>query len=208
MFLSSKHGFAFFHIPRTGGTSIEYSLVDITKYDNTNHIIINNFNVNKDLNVHIFNQIKHLNQSPIANILEKNNIEYSNWYEFIFVRNPYTRFLSIFEMHATYNQKSKTYNLDLDDYLKHLQFYKLTTPICKQQTYWLESPLTRKVNVHKFENLHNEWTVLCEKFNLGNITLKHSQKTNYVEKIELTPSQKDIIYEVYKDDFIEFGYDK
>lgn len=60
----------------------------------------------------------------------------------------------------------------------------------------------------KFENLENEIKFIMEKFNLeGNLQFKNVSVSSN-EKYEIPDKYKDMLYEFFKDDFINFNYDK
>jgi hypothetical protein len=213
VFLSSKHKFIFIHIPRTGGTSLELSLAPLIEEEPITFDLLKLLipNANRILLGNKFSDIKHYIQPELKELLDKLNVDYSDWYEFTFVRNPYDRILSIYEIYGrtdNFNFMHKDYITKFDDFLLQLNYLPQLSEFHKPQVYWIRNTLTSNIHIHKFENLKNEWVLLCDKLGLGSIPLLHKQKTKYNSKIVLTDEQKDRIYQIYKDDFLELGYDK
>ena len=209
MFLSSKYKFIFIHIPRTGGTSLEYSLATISKDDKIIFELIKLLqpDANRMLVSNKFNQIKHYNQADIKNILDQLTINYSDWFEFTLVRNPYDRFLSIYENYAKQTTTNQ-YLYGFDEFLSIVSHAKQDNDFFKEQLYWINHPLTGKINVLRYEKLEEEFINLCDRLGIDRYPLKHIQKSEYRNRITLTEAQKEKIYDLYRCDFIGLGYDK
>lgn len=213
MFLSSKHKFIFIHIPRTGGTSLEFSLTHLFDEEPLTFDLLKLLapNANKILLGQKFSHIKHYIQPQLKELLDKLNVDYTDWYEFTFVRNPYDRILSIYEIYARTDHSTMVhddYITNFDDFLIQLNYLPEHNDFHKPQVHWIKNTLTDKIHIHKFENLKNEWITLCDKLGLGTVPLLHKQQTKYKSKIVLTDEQKDKIYQIYKDDFITLNYAK
>lgn len=211
MLISSKYKFIFIHIPRTGGTSLEYSLSSLD--DST---ILEIINLIKPINskievIQTFDNIKHYTQETILPILNNLRINYSDWYEFTLVRNPYNRIISVYENYARYDNHSAKHNRYLysfDEFLTQISYAKRNNDFFKSQCYWIDNPLTSKVDILKYENLQEEYINLGAKLGVELPKLKHLQKTEYKDKIVLTDEQKEKVYKLYQDDFDKLGYDK
>lgn len=212
MILSEKFKFYFIHIPRTGGTSVEIALNDIHHTDTTTFQFVNHLTKEKHPQVLTTTYLKyrHVNQNFVKSILNNLQYDYKNWYEFTFVRNPYDRVLSLYEFYATriwQNQSPKKF-LSLDDFLTQLENLQNLGNFYKPQTYWIDSPLTAKVHLHRFENIQQEWQDICKTLSLDYKPLPHKNKSENRESVHLTDKQKETIYEYYKVDFLNLGYDK
>lgn len=139
-------------------------------------------------------------------------LKWEEIFKFGFVRNPYTRFVSAY------------YNLGLD--LKHNindfiqdkdkmdQVYKEEAVLLKPEwEYLCDNDGNVMVDfVGRFENLHDDWNFLFEKFGYNRkerdrYVLVHSNRTDR-HKEKLTPEAKKVLYPIYKKDFEIFNYER
>ena len=148
--------------------------------------------------------------APIPELIDPNVIS------FAVVRNPYTRIISSWIYLNICNKTS----IDLDTFLNN--------PLPKEmavmsghdwrhsfatQTEFLYNPVDGKLGVDyllSFENLHQDWKTFKMKINLGkyhrqdNLPFENAQ--NY--DIKLTQKQKNKIYNLFRADFENFGYER
>ena len=62
--------------------------------------------------------------------------------------------------------------------------------------------------VGKFEKLNEDFLTLKKILNLGDLKLPHLRSTSYfIDKNSVSRKCKDKIYDIYEEDFINFGYD-
>lgn len=191
--------FIFIHIPKTGGTSIEYKL-------NLGHIE-NGFEI-KD---NIAYQHSDYNYYKILFGEEK----FNKCLKFSVVRNPYTRIISSF-FYIPFENLGFKGNQTFDDFLDYIEvvvknknFNENLYNILFKPQYMFICDNGRIIidNLFYFEKYYNVDKFLLEKFGISdkNIYLKGNYEKN---NIVLTNIQKNKIYEIYKKDFEIFGYDK
>ena len=153
MVISHKYKFVFMHIPKTGGSSITYSLIRMCKYDKDVKLIpAEEFAVFK--NAEIFrnsNDIaQHSHYGDIKLYLEQCGKNIDNYFVFTFVRNPWTRYVSSYEYGRRsyircykYDWAKPAYDNDFDTWLKN-------TAHDEQQNWIKDFPLNY---IGKMENM-------------------------------------------------------
>ena len=178
--INKKYKCAFIHIPKTGGTTIEILLFGSNKKNpNAEHLSIDN---------------------------------YSRFYDFFifsFVRNPYTRIISVYNYYKNGGDKSekdkkllnKECNLNnfLEFHNKNNMFH------LKSQHSFLKK--SKNINyIAKFENFEKELNKILKiiNFKQTNSIQKH-RKTNYIDYL-IKPTLIDKINNIYKDDFKYYNY--
>lgn len=169
----------FIHIPKTGGTSIE-------------KIIFNKNSSNHD-NIDIF---------------EKNKEIFNNYFIFSFVRNPYTRIISVYNYYYNGGNQSEfdknvlDKNLSLENFL---DFYsKENLNHLETQFSFLKNSTLIKF-IGKFENYNEDCKYIFEKIGLENGELLHKRKTKYHDHI-ITPKFINDVNKLYKIDFETYDY--
>ncbi len=203
--INKTHKLIYIHIPKTGGTYIEY-LFDMRK-DKTL------FSSGDKL---LGRTKQHYPYKLI--VKEVKNIE--NYYIFTTVRNPYYRFLSAYSQYP--DRCNKKFKVMINKRTP-LEFSKFLYEKIKEDGYDFFSqgsfhqfePMVRYLNgidnikiIKLEENFNEEIILLCKKYNI-NVDLKPqnvNKNNNY--DILLNNELKDIIYEIYKEDFIKFNYKK
>ena len=211
--ISHKHKCIFIHIPRTGGTFIE-KLIFGRDWWGEDH------------------KTKHILASQAKKIYKK---YWNDYFKFSFVRNPYTRSKSMLYHSEVYYGKKNLNYIDeecLNFYKKNFnypitletdyRYYNLKDFQSKKhktnQVYL--NILDEKIDfIGKFENYDEHLNFVCDKIGLNFFKLrkiftrKVSQSTelkNYsiLKKKKLSQNIKNKIYEIYKNDFINFDYKK
>ena len=177
--------FLYIHIPKTGGTSIATGLS--LKCD-------------------------HSTQSQL---IEKFNINPTDYYIFTVCRNPWDRFLSLY-FYCT--KGSETYkSRNIEKYISFETFCelcykkaKIVTPIVWQihyqpQLYFIDNNIDY---IGRFECLQGSFDTICNKLEIPQQTLHKQNKTNHVHYTEYYNNKtKDIVYKMYKDDIKYFKYE-
>ena len=93
----------------------------------------------------------------------------------------------------------------------HSLFNNFFIYINKSSSY-VKQPLIPMENIYKLENIKEDWNKIKTKLNI-NVDLKYTEKNaskfkyNYEDYYD-SPELKQIVYELYKDDFIIFDYEK
>lgn len=221
MILSKTHKFIYIANPRTGSTSISSLL---KQYDDLR--ILPNFT--NFLKIHNIHNPNHLLQNEAKSFLSESNeiLDTSDFYEFMFVRNPYTRLISLYmltihkskhpytiqnDIHETSIKQNKAHNFDLflnkcEDVLNGVKLDDLTK---FNQLDYFKNPFTQNMHVYKFEELETSWTKIQNDIglNLGTLPKLQSSPINNNPDI-LNYKQKDRIYNLFKEEFEKFRYSK
>jgi hypothetical protein len=178
--INKKYKVCFIHIPKTGGTTIELLL----------------FNRNKD--------------NPNSEHLQIDKYhKYYNYFIFSFVRNPYTRIISVYNYYKnggnqTKNDKNllnKKYNIN-----NFLNFYnKNNMKHLQTQFSFLQN--SKYINyTAKFENFEKELNKIFKIINFKhNKHIEQNRKMKYINYI-IRPELINKINKIYKEDFENYGY--
>jgi hypothetical protein len=214
MIISDKKKFVFIHIPKTGGTSIEYSLLKyanlrqkIVSYYPTKYLIylINRSNINLLDNGNKW--INGFHRHEKICFLEKDK-KYNNYFIFTFVRNPYEWFLSLY----TYIKRSKNhkdYQIVKDINLKIFLDYIIEKKFYTQSDYIYSDKYKKKINfIGKIENINNDFNFILKKLKI-NSKLNHKNKSynkTYNESLFHDKKFLKKFNDYFNKDFLNFGY--
>jgi hypothetical protein len=218
LFISQEHKLIFFHIPKTAGTSI-LSILNRSSMDNNlrikNIIGQNLLKIVKEeqREVDKIYQSKtwppmHINQTKIRKALELSEISTRNFFEFVIVRNPYDRILSLYNFSNYYTPNITSLDQLLDTCEENINVDSYFNFWFKSQMSWIENPLTDKVNIFKYEELDQFWNFIRARLNIELSQVPHANATKQKTVSELSKSQKDRIYNMFKDEFDALGYDR
>jgi hypothetical protein len=217
----------FIHIPKTGGTSIGNILHPDIKIINSNHSYKDYTESNG-----VQHHAEHLTYMDYKNILANKNLNISDYFIFSFVRNPYSRIVSLWKYWS--KRKSNAIKL-LPKNNKLLNFLKSSGSSIKEFenfVYHLHSQKNKiflfgnlqnnfvkpdQVNfLGKFENIEQDIKTLLElvsvhaniditKKNIQHLNRTSNTNTEYLNFISSTAT-RDQIYEIYESDFTIFDY--
>jgi len=181
--ISHKHKCIFVHIPKSAGTSIE------------------KFFIGRDW-WFIDKETKHLHAKTAKKIYKENWNEY---FTFSFVRNPWDLMVSWYKFR-------KNHNLSFDKFLTE---YKINP----RRRYWLPKTLYQTdflVDddgkllidfVGKFENLQEDFNIICDKIKISQQKLPHKNKTKRKHYTEYYDDEtREIVAKKYAKDIEYFGY--
>lgn len=220
MVLSKKFKFIFLANPRTASTSVQTPLRQYNEFYKREQLDMNMLSSYAvDLN--------HIGQDVIRKIIESkgDTIDFSDYYEFVFVRNPYTRLLSFYKyMKHSHPKQHPTIPTPEDEYAKknNLTFkgfldkvegvlngvIKNDARIYSQMSY-VKNPLTANINIFKFENLADDFEKVKTDLGLDLGVLQHA---NFIPPAisldQLLPQYKERIYSMFREEFETFGYSK
>jgi len=197
---SDTHKCIFIHIPKCAGTTIRNTLQPL-------------------INGHA----SHSHQ--LASSYDKPELK--NYFRFSFVRNPWDRFVSAFLYLKAGGARTHFNGSDWDDEIievlkidqsknfadwvsseSTVQEAKERGQHFRAQSVYLDAPVDF---IGRFESLSEDFEVLCNKINLGKISLPHKNKTKQNCRRQpyynyYTSSSQSLIEELYKDDIENFGY--
>ena len=206
MIISESKKFLFFHIPKTAGKSIRRGLTPFA--DNTMKTFLSKFY--SPTRTHNFLNIDHINQTIALDIYPELKDICQDFFEFVFVRNPYTRVLSMYGQMKK-NEQFTGVNYNLHQFINELQKYndEAIFPInFNSQLFWLNNPLTDKIHYFKMENLSNNWTEISNRLDII-FQLPLINKNPFPTDIkQLSGKQRLSIYNLYKAEFERFDYPK
>ena len=226
LFKLKKVNLLFIHIPKNAGTAVEKSLRKKYKsdYNNLVYFFINLIKlpiIIKILKIiyliflkNIFidfpkNKIYHYHSNYLEYI-DKYNVDLKKTIVFSVVRHPQDRIISIYYF-LQYSKEISFFNflelfLNPNKNIKHLLNF-----FFRSQTEYLKNS---KVHILKYENIDNDWKYFCKKYDIEfepllkknvtktrkNLNIKEYFKGNLGKKYALK------IYNIYKEDFDNFGY--
>jgi hypothetical protein len=199
MVYNSKRNLLYVHIPKTGGSTIEYIIDDNTLtqkekllgYDK-NNCALQHYDIVK-LKSHFDNNFENLNI-------------------FTIVRNPYDRIVSDFHFLKDI-LKYKTFDDYIDAAKKIISNNKYDeNPFYdhfkKQSDFIFLNNKQIVTEIYRFEDFENNLTHICEKYGFVKNDKLWIHKGNYekTNKYEIIFNYLDTINDIYYDDFINLDY--
>ena len=180
--ISHKYRCIFVHNNKTGGTSISKLLVN-TSYPLHKH----------------FSALQYK---------KKYSDCFHDYFKFTFIRNPWDKLLSQFFFRVAddsqYGHKPKRKNISFKEFLKK------PFPLDHAQQFSRISNENGDILVDfigRFENLQQDFNVVCEKIGIPHQQLPHKNKTNHKHYTEYYDEEtKHIVAEKYAKDIEYFGY--
>jgi len=188
--ISHTHKCIFIHIRKTAGISIRNV---IGECDGTHD------------GLHFHNHLYHH-----KNILSKQL--YSEYFKFTFVRNPWDLRVSLYRYLAKGGHGSLTRyarQLSFSNWIKRYsdRVNVNTTHVGRTQTSYIE-PLKDMDFIGKFENLQEDFNIVCDKIGIPNQKLPHKNKTKHKHYTEYYDDEtRSIVAEKYAKDIEYFGYE-
>jgi hypothetical protein len=200
--ISRKHKFIFVHIPKTGGTSIECA-----------------FNTSKR---HLRN--KH---HTLSKYEELNNPRYDKYFKFTFVRNPWDMTVSMYEymwhkdgrwLEQWRRGHKNLFKLSFREWITHRSFrwptIRTTDVNARRRgrdgdfSSWFISKKYTIDFVGRFENLQEDFNIVCDKIGIPQQELPHTNKTKHKHYTEYYDDEtREIVAEKYAKDIEYFGYE-
>lgn len=150
---------------------------------------------------HIYNG--HLDFSTICQIIP--NYLLQNYFIFSFVRNPFDKAIS------EYNFIKRTSSHFLFNAIASKSFYEylLLLPEIGYQTQYSFlggiNHLSKISFVGHFESIENDWELISRKLNLPQTSLPHKNISNSSKILDLSDCERNLVKDLYRDDF-EFFY--
>tara|TARA_Y100000287_G_C14137589_1_gene313056 strand:- start:194 stop:796 length:603 start_codon:yes stop_codon:yes gene_type:complete len=195
---SQEHNFIFIHIPKTGGTSIE-------------QVFKKRFKGNR----------KHMTMLDYENELGS---EINKYFIFSVIRNPWDRLVSYWKYrqgkpHAPIDGKIKkfddwlrfTSSLDLDNligktHIGNISNFKVGLDL--QFNCLVNNKNKINANLLRFENLQQDFNIICDKIGIPRKQLPHFNKTKHKNYTEYYDEEtKQIVAKKYAKDIKFFNYE-
>jgi len=217
--IDHKRKFIFLHIPKNAGTSIGNYLINQFNYS------MEDFPLKKDFNYYHYDSYRIHFDNLSEDILKE-------YYVFTVIRNPYDRFISEYffnselkkldfslycrKFEALWNTKyenliklnekpTKPINDLAGDFYNNIHRVSQSNYLNGIYTDYIDkTPYINKII--KYENLNQDFEEVCNHLDIPN-KLPHLNKS-HKKQIRLSKKNKRYIYNLYKDDFINFGYSR
>jgi hypothetical protein len=191
----------FIHIPKTGGTSI-----------------LRMFGLElevKDFNI-FYHQDNTCEYDHASAKFLKQNINPDIWnesYKFAVVRNPYDRLVSEFFWKKKDNDIRiiSCRDIEFSQFVKYIfdNFNSVMSLPHKEKSHFIpqhEFVLQKEIEIHKFQNLNYLISALSNKYNLQIPSICFNKSNHNPYHTYYTKELKDLVYEMYKEDFIQFEF--
>lgn len=170
--------------------------------------------------------------------LSSRGLNYSDYFKFGFVRNPYDRFMSALTAHYMGHGGANQEDVSRNNPLTKDGFLNATIYVGQNYaTVWKEPPEGKYIHfvpqymflciwkpedlalswlgrievdfVGKFENMENDWRQIESAIGVPHKPLKHILKNDFQDYDSLwTDQAREIVYNLYKKDFEVFGYER
>lgn len=214
MFVSLEKKILFFHISKTAGTSVTHMLEKLCPDHAHSHQKIFKNNIGHYMTKRVTNRwgdwedkdrFTHITQTDARPFFKAADIDYSDFFCFTIVRNPYERLRS--QMEYLNLTQSNSIDFHIDNYQTGLNTRKAGYWFRSQMEYFRD-PMTKNINVFKFEDLDKLWDKLKEfddEKTLEILHLNQNDKEN-ISPIRFSTNQKKRIYQLFKEEFDTFGY--
>ena len=170
--VSNKHNCIFIHIPKVAGQSIELFFLNLNSLDWTTRdqlLLKRNKNPQKGPP-----RLAHLKSHEYLDLKYVSEQEFNSFYKFSFVRNPWDRLVSLYKF-SKINQS-----------ISFARFVKKILPKLIKSEEWFYGKQydyiyhKNKLNVDfvgKFENLHQDFSTVCDSLNIKFNKLPHKNKS-------------------------------
>ena len=201
--INHDHKFIFIHVPRTAGHSIHKAL---------------NYNVHPPYIDDKNREIDHYRASDYKETVSS----YDSFFKFSFVRNPWSKMASefVFLKHGTAmwrpNPNRMVYPKDLDfstfvrlisnkSFSDYTHFQK--SHFIPQVDYFTIDGVLDLNFIGRFENLQQDFDIVCDKIGIPRQQLPHKNKSNHKHYTEYYDNEtRQIVAEKYARDIEYFGY--
>ena len=200
MLISKDKQFVFFHVPKTAGGSITALL---SKYVDKQINIKDKSKKGWMFEYHVATKKQSFNRMHSFVDPHYNDYNCKDMFSFSFVRNPYTRIISLYKFlkrykHLTFLGFCKYLNVNKQVNINQYKYLTLQDKI----------PLDF---VGKYENIKEDFNYVCEKIGIPEryIDLGFEHRSNLINyKDYYCAESKDIIDKVFDIDFKTFNYKK
>ena len=200
--IDHKYKYVYIHIPKTGGTSVEQSLIQVHHPE-----IVKPVAFWPDDLKEAFVVGNSSNQHWSLDMFDK----YTDYRSFCTVRNPFDRIVSEYiYIHNGYNMsRSPLPDLDFPTFVKRDLIESLAFPYHSQcQIAFINTPINHVDYIIKFENLQEDFNIVCDKIGIPKQQLPHKNPTKHKHYTEYYDDEtREIVAKKYARDIEYFGYE-
>ena len=193
----------FVHIPKCGGSTVEHKLN--LQNGKNGFRLIKNINSTKAMH--------HFSIEEYKNFF--NETRYNNFNKLTIVRNPYSKFISEY-YYFKRKKKGLLKDISLEDFLiyteklhennfSNTEYNLYNDHFYTQSSFLYDNKSINIDNIFKLENFNEIKKYIDENYP-NEKKWKHLDKNNIKKKIELSDVQKKRVYQLFKEDFINFNY--
>jgi len=203
--INHTHKFIFIHIPKTGGTSIEFHFVP-DRMDRIKHIY-GGTPLQPDNKAHLkFHHLK----------IQYPSLNFDEYVKFTFVRNPWSRAVSSFFHTRKKNRNDLreflglSGNFSFKEFIVSLKNLKKLHPHYDDQFSFLINKNKKQCMdfIGKLENYQQDFNIVCDKIGIPQQQLPHINKSKHKHYTEYYDDEtKQIVAEKYAKDIEYFGYE-
>lgn len=206
MIISKTHNFIYIANPRTATVSLRQRLAEFDSFENKLSL--------------------HATPGETRKFFQEKNlpfVDYSNYYEFVFIRHPYTRMLSLFYQakfvhpaagnKPTFKedvQKASVISMDkfLDKYELSLNGSRIADITPYSQFEYTTNTFTNNCHIYKIENINADYEKIKTDLGLNLPILNHLNRSPVPATADtLLPHQKARIYSLLRNEFDVYGYE-
>ena len=127
---------------------------------------------------------------------------WNGYFKFTFVRNPFDKIVSQYHYNQRNNFTSK--DLTFKEYVKEWSLGKKISKFPQQHLFYIDDKLDF---IGKFENLQEDFNVVCDKIGIPQQQLPHKNQSKHKCYTEYYDEEtKQIVAEKYAKDIEYFGY--
>jgi hypothetical protein len=207
--ISHKHKFIFIHAPKTAGNSIQNYLQHYSEDKITINKEQSRYNSEED-EIHLnkfgvrssdpkFRIVKHTTLNAYYNNWRKKYGSIEDFFKFGTARNPWDRAIS------GYFSASKSF--DKKRFINNLPHYTANQS-CADYFYVKKYNKLKLDYVVRFENLQEDFDVICDKIGTPRQKLPHANKSKHKHYTEYYDDEtRQIVSKLYKKDIEHFGYE-
>lgn len=188
MIISHKHRFIFYHIPKTGGTSLASVLRSTDPA----------LGMKKDGSMQA-------NTHPTFDECYRLYEPYMDYFKFAIVRNPWSRLFSWY----TFNNRWRKNSISPADFRRFVHNAKTDIFASRTQFSYISHNGELAVDyIGEYENLEEAFSYVKNKLKLTDIELPHLNKSNFGKDYRkfYSPETESIVEEMFEIDIVKFGY--
>jgi hypothetical protein len=202
--VNREHKFIFVHIPKTGGTSIEYALDQYNDTDNTNIKSVNGDPYNK-------NHIKHKHLFLKGYIKKYSDVRENTeaYYKFTIIRNPWDRIASHYHFFKRTNHIHKgSFEGFVNYFCNKIHRGWKCKDFAPIMDYITVDGILAVDFIGKFETVQEDFNTICDRIGIPRQNLPHINNSKHKHYTEYYNNEtRAIVAEKYAEDIQRFGYE-